>query len=100
MPDFPRTSYLAVSTALREAEAKSGLIRKVVASRTEAQADPRIGDLPNWLRLQGKTHPDMDPAEAEWCSMLNAAAIHIDRMRALLHDLIREPAPGKGIIER
>lgn len=44
--------------------------------------DPRIACLPEWLRLQGRTNPEMDPAEAEWCAMMNAAAQEIERLRA------------------
>lgn len=45
--------------------------------------DPRVAALPEWLRLQGRTHPEMDPAEAEWCSMLTAAATEIERLRRI-----------------
>lgn len=44
--------------------------------------DPRIASLPEWLRLQGRTTPEMDPAEFEWCAMMNAAALEIERSRA------------------
>lgn len=47
-------------------------------------ADPRVAALPEWLRLQGATRPDMDPAEAEWCSMLLAAASEIERLRGII----------------
>lgn len=49
--------------------------------------DPRIAALPEWLRLHGTTNPDTDPAEAEWCSMLLAAANEIDRLRARIAEL-------------
>ena len=44
----------------------------------------QIAALPEWLRLQGRTHPEMDPAEAEWCSMLHAAALEIERLRSAI----------------
>ena len=56
-----------------------GSVSNVVS--TPPTAKNHITDIPAWLRLQGRTTPDTPPDEAEWCSMMNAAALEIERLR-------------------
>lgn len=57
--------------------------------QSDDRPDPRVAGLPAWLRLQGRAQPDMGLAEAEWCSMLHAAATEIERLRAVLAEVRR-----------